>query len=326
MTSQLQSLSPETIHIMLMNMEESDILNYCRTHKAAYAICEDNYFWTRKLDHDFQVLYKQKYIIPSEYTRLYTNPNETAHIVYRRWKNYDANASTDIDADIIMFKIAQDKIPTDKEVVNIISYAIRTQNIELLNFIYQQKYNILTDAVIVDNKEIDFYNVLMDMAVRDYITVPILKWITQNMFAFDFSLISFGFIIYNRLDLLKWMHENTDYTPYVEDLQGAIMNGQIDIINWIQSLGVQPNVTCANIAAKSGNLYILQMLYKQGIVPDENGFKSAVESGVSDVIYWLYKNNITYPNAHNTMTYSDRVKLDAINNMISTPWNLHIKL
>lgn len=322
MTNYLQSLPLETLHIMLMDMEEIDIMSYCRTHKAAYAICEDNYFWIRKLNHDFQVLYKNTPIIPSEYVNRYPNPGETMHCVFQRWKNYDPYTSRDTDTDIIMFTIAQDKIPTDKEVVNIVWYAIRTQNLALLDFVYQKDYNIIHDNAQIDGKEIGFYDIFMDMSSMGGIAEPMLQWLVRHDYEIEYMV--HDLITYGHLDLLKWLHEHLYYILNSGDLSNAIMSGQIEIINWIREIGVQYDVKCANTAAEIGNMYILKLLQSQGIMPDEYGFKQAAENYKINVIFWFYKQGITYSDTFNIMTRAQRETIDNAKIMILASWNLNI--
>lgn len=108
---------------ILSRLNHDDIMSYCNTHPNFRAICEDDEFWKRKLNHDLShlnALITHVNLDPVTYATLYKNQGETWSNIYKRWENVnndDANIynikqwnsiyNLNINTDIIMWFLAQ---------------------------------------------------------------------------------------------------------------------------------------------------------------------------------------------------------------------------
>lgn len=72
-------LAAETNVEILLNLSYGDIINYCSINKRGKSICDDPYFWTRKLNHDFMITVQGGSLVPSEYVVKYNFVMEKKH-------------------------------------------------------------------------------------------------------------------------------------------------------------------------------------------------------------------------------------------------------
>lgn len=100
--------------------------------------------------------------------------------------------------------------------------------------------------------------------------------------------------VFNWLDEHHWeIHGIPVPTPDVEDMKAAVLNGHLEIMNWIEAHfpAVVPNISVANAAAEGGHIEILNILRARDplLVPNRDGADLAAGNGHSEILDWLEK-------------------------------------
>ncbi len=99
-------------------------------------------------------------------------------------------------------------------------------------------------------------------------------------------------VIYNRLNILIWTHEN-NFTFYMQGVyDNAINYGKLDILKWTVDNGaiLNFNGNSCYIAVEEGHLDILIWLNSKGCGINKELYLLAQKKGYNDIVSWLENN------------------------------------
>ena len=229
---------------VMLRLSYDDIMSYCSVNTGARVLCNDPYFWMRKLDYDFSTSVDNHKLIPSEYVRLYgTNmgretylkcrkmlesSSETFHngLGYGIWKLSD-------NRDVVMFRVEKEK--NDKIhgrnhfLENLFTRAIRDDDVDLLERL----------------KITGLYTEYSD-ALRSAIYAGSIK-------------------------SLDWL-ERQGIVPNQRDIKEAITFQKIEVIRWLYNRGIRSNINtndANDMVRKDPNIYgLIYWLRKLDFLPN----------------------------------------------------------
>ena len=86
-------------------------------------------------------------------------------------------------------------------------------------------------------------------------------------------------------DILNWL-ESKRILPDVDGANDTCSKGNLDILKWLVGKGILPDVNGANLACLNGHLDILKWLadLPQVILPNVNGANNALQNGLFDIL------------------------------------------
>lgn len=93
-----------------------------------------------------------------------------------------------------------------------------------------------------------------------------------------------------NIPFLQWLITIPGGRDLVADhsLEGAVGEGQIETLQWMQQQGIPFTQNAANIATVYGQLQVLQWLVQQGIWPSQDALEEAEEEfGITNTVEWL---------------------------------------
>lgn len=220
---EIDRLPAEIIYQILLPLSYEDTVSYCSVSKSAYIICNDSWFWIRKVDYELQYENCNK---PSDY--IMRHGHENGIDIYRRWTHREGfyDEITNKHNDIVFWMM--DRYP---------QYMTQASKINQYTKMYQ-------DAAAVNNEEI-----------------------------------------------LLWL-DSQGIVPDINAPNSAAENGHLNVLRHLELKGILPNVYGANSAAQNGYLDIIQYLELKGILPDAYGATYALSSGHMDVVHYLEQKNI----------------------------------
>lgn len=300
------TLSLEVIHNILIQLTISDIAHYIRTSKYATTLRDDTYFWLKKLDYDLQcVTHNGTLLIPSHYVNKYRHPKipHPGYNIYKEWSvltkctnnndylndylneylsignNYLNKYLCDTiydcidNDDIIIFLL--DKIDNIQHdcAIQICDLAIMYGSINVL-----EKLETLT--------KIEF-NETYAMKAGEYGHLHILEWLDTREILFDS--VYLDIIIENgHLHILIWLYEQ----KYIHELTSqhaniAAQENYINILDWLESQGILPDINAVTISGEYGALQSLIWLAQRGILPNQITVDNAAKNGHIPVLEWL---------------------------------------
>ena len=324
--SQLETIPIEVIYNILLQLPYDDIINYCRTNIKARDICNDNYFWLNKLNHDFSAKgLNGKMLVPSEYMRLY-QPDLGGKAVYERWKRgmevdfegidddtgnpiYDLN----INADITIFRLDRDSYSPDI-IHEIYKNAIRYGNIDVLNKLQQSPTESdIMEAIRFDQPQIlDWlisYNIVPTREDFDYAIdlgkIHILDWFEQSGIIPNQEDANAAATA-GQLDTLLWL-EKRGILPNPAGMDSTIAHDNLETINWLLERNILPSQAGINMLAQHGHLDTLKFLEQRGMIPNQNGANKALLRDRMDTLSWLEERNIL-PNTEGADSALRRVR------------------
>jgi hypothetical protein len=90
-------------------------------------------------------------------------------------------------------------------------------------------------------------------------------------------------------ELLQWLHDNNIGFPWDEEtFANAARSGNLEMLQWLHSVGCPWDELPCKIAIWSGNFEMVQWLFNQGCPRDEWTFFAAVEDGHLEIVQFLY--------------------------------------
>lgn len=99
------------------------------------------------------------------------------------------------------------------------------------------------------------------------------------------------------LDLVKWLHYNTNQNCGVQEINDAAFNGHLEVVKWLhKNRNGGCSVHAMDWAALNGHLEVLQWLYENRTALNakcEDALDNAALNGHLDVLKWLYDNRST---------------------------------
>jgi len=239
---------PEIMSQVLLQLDYKELVKSCQTNKDFNKVCQDDYFWKLKVEHDYGMLtrdkplditYRQQYVdfMTSKYPLLAVNQGR-----------------------LDILKLLERKgIYPDRKAAN---YAAELGHLEILKWL-AQILGLYPDETGANYAAADGY-------------LDILKWLAQvkNLYpdenGADYATLR------GHLEVLKWLAQQNIYPAeyYLDDIAG---NGHLDILKWLaQVKHYYPDQHGANLAVMNGHLDVLQWLAQvKGVYPDQKGVNIA---------------------------------------------------
>ena len=313
MTSYITEIPPEIMEDVLIKLNSNHIINYCLSHKNATNLCNSREFWLKKLDLDLTLTIREqdgsmRRLIPSHYINY--DDVSSGYEIYERF----LEASKDQDAIVHAlanhhFDIAEwlnhshrfYKRPSQDQY----KWLARSSDTELIWYILRHEYPIDWEVMISSILENNHYDILLYIlsnglynGTDDLFTFPEINNVLHRIDILEL-LIEYGFhpnihnanyaAAHDNLDILIWLESH----GILPDVYGANeASGFLDILIWLESHGVLPNVDGANYASSHGFLDVLYWLETYQILPNVDGANGAARGGFLDILIWLEQHGI----------------------------------
>lgn len=263
---------PEIMMQILLPLDYESLINACQTNKDLDAICQDQYFWKLKVEHDYGSVTKDKPTNIS-YRQQYFDL-----VIIDNQEDAANDAAENGRLDILKW-LAQRGVYPDVEIG--VDLAAINGHLEVLKWLAQ--HNIYPDQEGVNGA-----------AEKGYLEV--LKWLAQRNLHPDQDGANDAAGA-GQLDVLAWLEQQD--TPIRPDEYGVIdatHGGQLEVLKWLAQRGVYPDQRVADEAAIYGHLNILKWLAQtMNINPSQVGINWAARHGQLEVLKWSAQHNI-YPN------------------------------
>lgn len=232
--SGLQSLPPEIIESILVDMDEESITQYCMTNTEARKVCNDKIFWLNKLNRDMS---GGSVFVPSDYVLKYSSETD-GHKIYKRWKRYQQweKYSTDLkdlmsNIDSMMWDFDNGTLLSDIQRKSLMKYGL-IQNDEVW-LAYLDSKNVFYPM-----GDIMYIEVGYEMTEAGEIEIYSLQWLERHGY-----IISVAVNIccsYGRIDLLEWI-EQRGFLPDHKAMLNATEKGDISVLEWLFKRNILPN-------------------------------------------------------------------------------------
>ncbi len=130
-------------------------------------------------------------------------------------------------------------------------------------------------------------NICRNAAIGGHL--EILKWAINNKCYFDESIVYYFAAHENKLNIIKWMHENNYEWDY-KTCNGAAENGNLELLKWLMENGCGFIEDICSSAAKSGNLDMLKWLKEIGCKLNQEVCTNATMKRHLHIIEWAIEN------------------------------------
>lgn len=177
---------------------------------------------------------------------------------------------------------------------NAINIAIKKSNMALMDWLYQNKFDIVID-------QYNFVNICSQN------NVDILNWLkvhNKNLFvkyAIEKS------IEFRSLKIIKWYHDNHYITNYTNIYLSALKNVDIDLLEWLTEnhnqdnhylLNIRPDIIIdtVKLACQKNNVDILDWMHRNNIditIREYNIVDICIYENIG-ILIWLKENNKTF--------------------------------
>lgn len=94
-----------------------------------------------------------------------------------------------------------------------------------------------------------------------------------------------------HIEVLEWL-ESKGIFPNIDDVNCVAQKGSINTLQWLELRGILPDKYGVNWAAGCGRIDMLQWLESRGILPDRDGARSAGQHSHIHILEWLYNRRI----------------------------------
>jgi len=257
---------PELMMQFLLPLSHDDLMNACKTNTDFRRICQDDYFWKLKVEHDYgmvtqdkpaSITYRQQYIG----LLVIRDPNKAAE-----------RGRLDV---LKWLAQAENVYPT----LTGINLAAENGHLAVLQWLAQTKG--LYPGQLAANSA----------ASKGHLDV--LKWIAQhdiypNQLGANWAAAN------GHLEVLQWLAATKGLYPDQDGINWVVEDGHLEVLKWLAETGSDLDQNGINWAAGNGHLEILKWLAESGIYPDQQGANDAAAHGHLDVLEWLAQHDI-YP-------------------------------
>lgn len=291
MSLAMEYLLPELVEELLLDTNYKDLVSYSLTNKSNYKICQNEYFWQRKLDIDYQGLRQYKPIHSShqqQYKSLYNLPTfEEAvingrldHILHNKHQMLDEYSLNKIVAyghiHILDWCLGQGILP------NIyIYYDVNLdQGFEMLDWLYYHNIRLNT----LGSRE--FYQIIKIIIKRcPSLSAEFILWLESHEIPTDQEITNIA-VYGNSLSLIRWLEEERGFVPDIAGADNATKVGNIEILEWLASKDIMPQIS-QDLNYKQHDLTLMQWLFNSGIIAHGDNHRKFV----SDFYYEACINN-----------------------------------
>ena len=305
MMNRLTSYPNEILFKILMDLPYDDIKNYCLVDVAARVLCDDDYFWMNKLDHDF-TSWSGKVLIPSEFVKRFGLPLWKSG--YMKWMNDDLNSDSSSDPDIVIFNMFKTRSIEALEDYNIADICIREGYFEELKDLISiaiQEYKVRAR----DLKDLVYAAINNNaLSILDWLNKKlnfIWKFITPRNINGEIALMLLNKRLGSsaNIDTLNWFKDRKWFGAISLDGSRESFNainvanhaaeyGRIDILEWFEQKGMLPTHDGADAAATNGHIDTLRWLESRRRMPTKNGANNAAKNGHMGTLLWLAERKI----------------------------------
>lgn len=238
-----------------LEMWGHELIDYCSRNSEISTVCQDDYFWMLKFDHDFAEHTKNSTLTPSEYTLLYDKSHGLWRNTYIKWLNEpEINLNDPILSYPFYTYITMFRLNTPRDII----YGIG--NLALA-------YN---DSAVIDK----LYK------FDPKLSFPNLYYYYDQNWTFMDTI---------SLENIKWMVYTLDIN-YIKIFDAALRSGRIDILEWIdKTYNMELNHKDTIAAMVFKRLDVLQWLANQGILPEPEDIKTAMDIVIlsPEIQQWL---------------------------------------
>jgi hypothetical protein len=255
---------PEITSQILLTLNYKDLINACRTNRDFNKVCQDDYFWRLKVEHDYGMLtqYKPPNITHyQQYIDLMTtdDPNQAAREGRLDLLQWLAGRGVYAHQYII------DDVAENGH-LEVLKWLAQTENI------YPSQYGANYAA---ENGHLG-----------------VLKWLAETKKLYPDQKGTNYAAVEGRLEVLKWLAQIPPKGIYPEKFgaNSAAANGHLEVLKWLAQIppkGIYPDLNGANYAAGKGHLNILKWLAEHNIYPNQVGADLAIKNGQTEVSKWL---------------------------------------
>jgi hypothetical protein len=245
---------PEITSQILLSLNYDDLMNACRINKDFNKVCQDDYFWKLKVEHDYGILTQYK-PLDITYREQYGDLHDINTDILIRDdipSDYTANQAAGRGRLDILKLFASYGIYPDE---NAILAVVENGHLEILKWLAETK------GLYPDQEGADF------AAIHGHL--KIVKWLAQTKGLYpdqDSINLAMGD---GHLEILKWLAQTKEYYPDQEGANNAANTGQLEALKWLaQTKNIYPDEEGANLAVEEKFSEVVQWLAQHGIHPD----------------------------------------------------------
>lgn len=279
--------------LILLDLDYKSLLAACSTEQYTNKICQDDFFWRQKVEKDMgsevmknklpDMSYREQYRTLTEDMKMeeaFTN-GRLDYIIYKK------HAISDRDL----------LIAAMHGWINILEYTVNHGLLLPYNVTYAAvaggQINVLQWLY---NKNIPFTDGLLINAV-DWQHKNVVEWLLNHGITPKYPAnVANAAALGNNVDMLNFL-ESKGILPNEFGFIEAVENGHKDAVQWLMDhniIGENP-IRAANIAAENGDIGMLELLESRGIFPNEDGANLIVDGRYRKTVRWLAERGI-YPN------------------------------
>jgi hypothetical protein len=266
-TGSLSAYVPEITSQILLSLDYEDLINACQTNKDFNKVCQDEYFWKLKVEHDYGMLTQDKPL----------------NITYRQ-QYIDLMTIEDLKFAVLTGRLdllkwlAKRGIYPDQRNANGAAY--RGQ-LEVLKWLAQIR------GVYPDQ---DGTNKAASMG-----RLEVLKWLAQTRDLYPDQHGISNAVLKGKLEVLKWLVQVRKFYPDQWNAGRAASRGQLEFLDWLAQLNIYPDRRTVNDAALHNKSEVVEWLAEHNIYPDQPTVDLLALVGLSEILQLLAQYNI-HPN------------------------------
>lgn len=279
-------LPAEIIHLILLDIEYTDILNYCHIDKETQFICDNTLFWKYKLNYDFAQNIGGS---PSNYVTKYLLLDTEWCNTYMRWRDFNIDEYTNLDLIIYNMDIGYELDTIQKRLL--LGAVISKCSLSIIQELYGR-------GILCFKSWIE-YQYLVTRVVN-YDRIDILIWLYENGVISDdrYGIEAANAAIQtNNINILDWLAER-GYLPDCFSIGDTSTKYTCtDLIHWLEKHNLMMPHTMIGAAIISGKIHQLHLLYEKGFIPDHIDVTLTITSNSPNtisILEWFESKNI-YP-------------------------------
>jgi hypothetical protein len=147
-------------------------------------------------------------------------------------------------------------------------------------------YNNLDALKWIWNKFLERSDATIRLAIQ-YDRPEIAIWLIKNDALYDKNL-TLEAALYGRLDILKSLRESNINVIWDDKVcKFAALNGQLEVIKWLKTIGIQGNKNMCKYAAWGGHLHVLKWAHLNEVQWDASVCEYATKGGHFEILKWL---------------------------------------